>query len=58
MKHVAPNYKYGDLAVVNVPVLACKPEGVLVRSLYSLISTGGRAFSCSSRRLRTELELP
>jgi hypothetical protein len=56
MKHVAQNCKYGDLAVVNVPVLACKPEGVLVRSLYSLISAGGMAFS--SRRLRTELELP
>jgi hypothetical protein len=52
MKHVDQNYKYGDLGGVNVPVLACKPEGVLVRSLNSLISTGGMAFS--SRRLRTD----
>ncbi|EPH44205.1 hypothetical protein STRAU_2645 [Streptomyces aurantiacus JA 4570] len=34
------NYKSGELAVLDVPVPGCKPGGVLVRSAYSLISTG------------------
>ncbi|HET9060127.1 MAG TPA: bi-domain-containing oxidoreductase [Acidimicrobiales bacterium] len=40
MKQVAQNYKTGELAVLDVPPPACSPGGVLVRSLYSLISTG------------------
>jgi predicted dehydrogenase/threonine dehydrogenase-like Zn-dependent dehydrogenase len=40
MKQVAQNYKSGELAVLDVPPPACAPGGVLVRSLYSLISTG------------------
>ncbi len=40
MKQVAQNYRSGELAVVDVPSPACAPGGVLVRSLYSLISTG------------------
>ncbi|MEU1014241.1 bi-domain-containing oxidoreductase [Streptomyces sp. NPDC005898] len=40
MKQVVQNYKSGELAVLDVPVPACKPGGVLVRSAYSLISTG------------------
>ena len=40
MKQVVQNYKSGELAVVDVPVPACKPGGVLVRTRYSLISTG------------------
>ena len=40
MKQVAQNYKTGDLQVLDVPAPACRPGGVLVRSLYSLISTG------------------
>ncbi|MEU6511464.1 bi-domain-containing oxidoreductase [Streptomyces sp. NPDC046942] len=40
MKQVVQNYKTGELAVLDVPVPGCKPGGVLVRSAYSLISTG------------------
>ncbi|PBC75994.1 putative dehydrogenase [Streptomyces sp. TLI_235] len=40
MKQVVQNYKSGELAVLDVPVPGCKPGGVLVRSVFSLISTG------------------
>ncbi|MEV2253209.1 bi-domain-containing oxidoreductase [Streptomyces sp. NPDC050147] len=40
MKQVVQNYKSGELALLEVPVPGCKPDGVLVRSVYSLISTG------------------
>ncbi|MFE6281363.1 bi-domain-containing oxidoreductase [Streptomyces sp. NPDC057877] len=40
MKQVVQNYKSGELALLDVPVPGCKPGGVLVRSLFSLISTG------------------
>ncbi|MFG3498282.1 bi-domain-containing oxidoreductase [Streptomyces sp. NPDC047928] len=40
MKQVVQNYKSGELAVLDVPVPGCEPGGVLVRSAYSLISTG------------------
>ncbi|MFI8237731.1 bi-domain-containing oxidoreductase [Streptomyces sp. NPDC085866] len=40
MKQVVQNYKSGELAVLDVPVPGCRPGGVLVRSAYSLISTG------------------
>ncbi|WP_328351642.1 bi-domain-containing oxidoreductase [Streptomyces sp. NBC_00445] len=40
MKQVVQNYKSGELALLDVPVPGCKPGGVLVRSAFSLISTG------------------
>jgi predicted dehydrogenase/threonine dehydrogenase-like Zn-dependent dehydrogenase len=40
MKQIAQNYKSGELAVLDSPVPACRPGGVLVQSLFSLISTG------------------
>jgi predicted dehydrogenase/threonine dehydrogenase-like Zn-dependent dehydrogenase len=40
VKQVVQNYKSGELAVLDVPVPGCKPGGVLVRSAFSLISTG------------------
>lgn len=40
MKQIAQNYKSGELAVLDVPAPSCRPGGVLVRSLFSLISTG------------------
>jgi predicted dehydrogenase/threonine dehydrogenase-like Zn-dependent dehydrogenase len=40
MKQVAQNYKTGELAVLDVPAPAGRPGGVLVRSSFSLISTG------------------
>ena len=40
MKQIAQNYKSGELAVLESPAPVCRPGGVLVRSLFSLISTG------------------
>lgn len=40
MKQVVQNYKSGELTLLDVPVPACRPGGVLVRTAYSLISTG------------------
>src|ERR1700748_3322790 len=40
MKQIAQNYKSGELVVLDVPAPTCRPGGVLVRSLFSLISTG------------------
>lgn len=40
MKQVVQNYKSGELALLDVQAPACKPGGVLVRTLFSLISTG------------------
>jgi predicted dehydrogenase/threonine dehydrogenase-like Zn-dependent dehydrogenase len=51
MKQVAQNYKSGDLSVLDVPVPACQPGGVLVRSLYSLISTGTEMMKVSEARM-------
>ena len=51
MKQVAQNYKSGDLTVLDVPVPACQPGGVLVRTLYSLISTGTEMMKVSEARM-------
>jgi len=40
VKQVVQNYKSGELALLDVEVPACKPGGVLVRTAFSLISTG------------------
>jgi predicted dehydrogenase/threonine dehydrogenase-like Zn-dependent dehydrogenase len=40
MKQIAQNYKSGELIVLDAPAPVCRPGGVLVQSLYSLISTG------------------
>jgi predicted dehydrogenase/threonine dehydrogenase-like Zn-dependent dehydrogenase len=40
MKQIAQNYKSGELIVLDAPLPACRPGGVLVQSLFSLISTG------------------
>jgi predicted dehydrogenase/threonine dehydrogenase-like Zn-dependent dehydrogenase len=40
MKQVAQNYKSGELTVLDVPAPVGRPGGVLVQSLFSLISTG------------------
>jgi predicted dehydrogenase/threonine dehydrogenase-like Zn-dependent dehydrogenase len=40
VKQVAQNYRSGELAVIEAPVPSCSSGGVLVRSLFSLISTG------------------
>ncbi|WP_282795005.1 bi-domain-containing oxidoreductase [Streptomyces sp. CC224B] len=51
MKQVVQNYKSGELAVLDVPVPGCKPGGVLVRSSYSLISTGTELMKVSEAGL-------
>jgi predicted dehydrogenase/threonine dehydrogenase-like Zn-dependent dehydrogenase len=51
MKQVAQNYRSGDLAVLDVPVPAVKPGGVLIRSRFSLISTGTELMKVSEARL-------
>jgi threonine dehydrogenase-like Zn-dependent dehydrogenase len=40
VKQVVQNYKTGELALLEVPAPLCKPGGVLVRTQFSLISTG------------------
>jgi len=40
MKQVVLSYRNGDLAVMDVPAPLCKPGGVLVRTVVSLISSG------------------
>jgi predicted dehydrogenase/threonine dehydrogenase-like Zn-dependent dehydrogenase len=51
MKQVAQNYKSGELTVLDVPRPACKPGGVVVRSLFSLISTGTEMMKVSEAKL-------
>jgi predicted dehydrogenase/threonine dehydrogenase-like Zn-dependent dehydrogenase len=51
MKQVAQNYKSGELTVLDVPVPACKRGGVLVRSLFSLISAGTEMMKVTEARL-------
>jgi predicted dehydrogenase/threonine dehydrogenase-like Zn-dependent dehydrogenase len=51
MKHIAQNYRTGELAVLDVPPPACAPGGVLVRSLYSLISTGTELMKVTESKL-------
>ncbi len=40
MRQIAQNYKSGELIVIDGPAPQCRPGGVLVQSLFSLISTG------------------
>ena len=51
MKQVVQNYRSGELSVLDVPIPACKPRGVLVRSLYSLISTGTEMMKVTEAKL-------
>jgi len=51
MKHVAQNYKTGELSVLDVPEPTCRPGGVLVRTVSSLISTGTELMKVSEARL-------
>ena len=51
MKQVAQNYKTGELSVLDVPAPACRPGGVLVQSLFSLISTGTEMMKLTEAKL-------
>ncbi len=51
MKQVVQNYRSGELSVLDVPVPACKPGGVLVSSRYSLISVGTELMKVTEAKL-------
>src|SRR5215468_3905731 len=51
MKQIAQNYKTGELTVLDVPAPVCRPGGVLVRSLFSLISTGTEMMKVTEAKL-------
>jgi predicted dehydrogenase/threonine dehydrogenase-like Zn-dependent dehydrogenase len=51
MKQVAQNYRSGELTVLDVPEPACKPGGVLVRSMFSLVSTGTEMMKVTEARM-------
>jgi predicted dehydrogenase/threonine dehydrogenase-like Zn-dependent dehydrogenase len=51
MKQIAQNYKSGELIVLDAPSPACRPGGVLVQSLFSLISTGTEMMKVSEAKL-------
>jgi predicted dehydrogenase/threonine dehydrogenase-like Zn-dependent dehydrogenase len=51
VKQVAQNYKTGELTLLEVPSPACKDGGVLVRSLYSLISAGTEVMKVTEAKM-------
>jgi predicted dehydrogenase/threonine dehydrogenase-like Zn-dependent dehydrogenase len=51
VKQIAQNYKSGELTVLEVPPPVCHPGGVLVHSLFSLISTGTEMMKLTEARL-------
>src|SRR5690242_4321749 len=51
MKQIAQNYKSGERTVLDVPTPVCQPSGVLVRSLFSLISTGTEMMKVSEAKM-------
>ncbi|HEY0777187.1 MAG TPA: bi-domain-containing oxidoreductase, partial [Gemmatirosa sp.] len=51
MKIVAQHYKSGELALLDVPAPACRPGGVLVRTEFSLISTGTEMMKVAESKL-------
>jgi len=51
MKQIAQNYKTGELTVLDVPAPACRPGGVLVQTLFSLISTGTEMMKVTEARM-------
>jgi predicted dehydrogenase/threonine dehydrogenase-like Zn-dependent dehydrogenase len=51
MKQIAQNYRSGELTLLEVPVPAARPGGVLVRTQFSLISTGTELMKINESRL-------
>src|SRR5271169_811384 len=51
MKQIAQNYKSGELTVLDAPAPMCRPGGVLVQSLFSLISTGTEMMKVSEAKM-------
>lgn len=51
MKQVVQNYRTGELKLEDVPVPLCKAGGVLVRTRYSLVSTGTEMMKVDQARM-------
>src|SRR5918994_6616934 len=51
MKQIAQHYKSGEILLLEVPVPACRPGGVLVRSDFSVISMGTEAMKIHESKL-------
>ncbi len=51
MKQVVQNYNSGELKLQDVPTPICKSGGVLVRTHYSLVSTGTERMKVSQARM-------
>ena len=51
MKQVVQNYKSGRLDLLEVPVPKCRAGGVIVRTFYSVISTGTEMMKVSESKL-------
>jgi predicted dehydrogenase/threonine dehydrogenase-like Zn-dependent dehydrogenase len=51
MKQIAQNYKSGEIALLEVPLPACRSGGVLVRTEFSLISMGTEAMKIHESKL-------
>ncbi len=51
MKQVVQNYNSGELRVEDVPAPICRAGGVLVRSAYSLVSTGTEKMKVAQARM-------
>ena len=51
MRQIAQNYRSGDLTLVDVPVPALRPGGVLVRTSYSLVSVGTELMKVDESKL-------
>jgi predicted dehydrogenase/threonine dehydrogenase-like Zn-dependent dehydrogenase len=51
MKQIAQNYRSGDLQLVDVPIPALRPGGVLVRTAFSLVSVGTELMKVDESKL-------
>ena len=51
MRQIAQNYRSGELTLLEVPVPAARPGGVVVRTRFSLISTGTEMMKISESKL-------
>lgn len=51
MKQVVQNYRDGSLSLEDVPAPLCRAGGVLVRTIYSLVSTGTERMKVQQARM-------
>lgn len=51
MRQVVQNYKTGELRLEDVPAPICRAGGVVVRTCYSLVSTGTERMKVSQARM-------